>query len=99
MDRKIQFHTLNFISQYKGNFVPLGQYYFYRAINTIFCHYHSLFSLSPISRDVETEAAESVKFLWKRKLKHFDERDWKRKRTQKPLILYGAGSGSKKFQR
>ena len=45
------------------------------------------------------EAVEAVKFLWKRKQKHFDERDWKRKRTRKRLILSGAGSGSKKFQR
>ena len=50
-------------------------------------------------RKLETEAAESVKLLWKRKLKHFDERDWKRNRIQKPQILYGAGNGSKKFQR
>ena len=47
-----------------------------------------------LSRHVE---AEAVKFLCKRK--HFDERDWKRKRTRKRLILSGAGSGSKKFQR
>ena len=46
------------------------------------------------SRDVEVEA---VKLLWKRK--HFDERDWKRKRTRKQLILSRAGSGSKTFQR
>ena len=38
---------------------------------------------------------EAVKFLWKRKRMHFDERDWKRKW----LFLSGAGSGSKKFQR
>ena len=29
-------------------------------------------------------------FLWKRK--HFDEKDWKQKRTQKGLILSEAGS-------
>ena len=29
-------------------------------------------------------------FLWKRK--HFDEKDWKQKRTRKRLILSGAGS-------
>ena len=45
-----------------------------------------------LSKDVEV-----VKFLWKRK--HFDQRDWKRKRTRKRLILSGSGSGSKKFQR
>ena len=43
------------------------------------------------------EAVGAAKFLWK--WKHFDERDWKRKRTQKGLILSGAGRGSKKFQR
>ena len=41
---------------------------------------------------------EAVKFLWK----HFNERDWKKKRTRKRLILSGAGSGSElgsmKFQ-
>ena len=31
--------------------------------------------------DVEVEAVEAVKFLWKRK--HFDERGWKRKQTRK----------------
>ena len=50
-----------------------------------------------LNRDVEAEAVEAVKFLWKRK--HFDEKDWKRKRTRKRLDLSGAGSGSKKFQR
>jgi len=38
---------------------------------------------------------EAVKFFWKRK--HFKDRSWKRKQTQKRLILYGAGSGSKKY--
>ena len=28
---------------------------------------------------LEAEAVEAVKFLWKRK--HFDEKDWKRKRS------------------
>ena len=46
---------------------------------------------------MEAEAVEAVKFSWKRK--HFDERDWKRKRTRKRLILSGSGSGSKKFQK
>ena len=41
------------------------------------------------NRDVEAEVVEAVKFLWKRK----------RKQTRKRLILSGAGSGSKKFQR
>ena len=41
--------------------------------------------------------AEAVKFFLKRK--QFDEKDWKRKRTRKRLILAGAESGSKKFQR
>ena len=50
-----------------------------------------------LSRDVETEAVEAVKFLWKRK--HFYERDRKRRRTRKQLILFGAVSGSKEFQR
>ena len=31
--------------------------------------------------------AEAVKFLWKRKRKHFDEKDWERKRIWKRLIL------------
>jgi len=35
---------------------------------------------------------EAVKFLWKRE--PFEERSWKRKRTQKHLIFWGAGSGS-----
>jgi len=42
---------------------------------------------------------EAVKFLWKRKRMHFEERGWKRKQTRKRLTLYGAkkeaGSGSK----
>jgi len=33
-----------------------------------------------IIRDVEAEAVEAVKFLWKRKQKHFEKRSWKRKR-------------------
>ena len=44
-------------------------------------------------RKLEAEAVEAVKFLWKRK--HFDEKDWKRKRTRKRLALSGAVSGSK----
>ena len=35
---------------------------------------------------------EAVKFLWKWKRKHFDEKDWKRKRTRKRLALPRAGS-------
>jgi len=35
--------------------------------------------------------------MWKRKQKHFEERSWKRKQTQKRLTLYGAESGSKKY--
>jgi len=46
------------------------------------------------TRDVE---AEAVKFLWKQKWKHFEERSWKRKQTRNRLTLYGAGSGSKKY--
>jgi len=37
-------------------------------------------------------AAEVVKFLWKRK--SFDERNWKRKRTQKRTTFGGTGSGN-----
>ena len=48
-------------------------------------------------RKLEAEAVEAVNFLCKRK--PLDERDWKRKRTRKRLILSGAGSWSKKFQR
>ena len=59
---------------------------FFLKLNTISCFI--------LSRDVE---AEAVKFLWKRK--HFDEKNWKRKRTRKRLALSGDGSGSKKFQR
>ena len=44
-------------------------------------------------RKLEAEAVEAVEFLWKRK--HFNERDGKR--TQKRLILSGAGSKSKKI--
>ena len=58
-------------------------------LNTISCFI--------LSRDVEAEVMEAVKFLWKRK--HFDKKDWKRKRTRKRPALPGAGSGSKKFQR
>ena len=43
--------------------------------------------------------AEAVKFLWKWKRKQFDERDWKGKRTRKQLILSGAGSESKNFEK
>ena len=50
-----------------------------------------------LSRDVEAEAVEAVKLL--RKRKHFDKRDWNRKRTRKRLILSRAGSRSKKLQR
>ena len=46
-------------------------------------------------RKLEAEAVETVKVLWKRNRKHFDERDWKRKGTRKRLILSGAGSGAK----
>jgi len=38
---------------------------------------------------------EAVKFLWKRKWKHFEEKSWKQ--TRKRLTLYGAGRGSKKY--
>jgi len=38
---------------------------------------------------------EPVKFFWK--LRHFEERSWKRKQTRKRLTLYGSGSGSKKY--
>ena len=64
---------------------------FFFTLNTISCFI--------LSRDVEAEAVEAVKFLWKQKWKHFNERDRKRKRTRKRLILSGAGSGNKKFQR
>ena len=56
-------------------------------LNTISCFI--------LSRDVEAEAMEAVKFFWKRK--HFDEKDWNRKRTRKRLILSEAGSESKKI--
>ena len=56
-------------------------------LNTISCFI--------LSRDVEAEAVGAVTFLWKRK--HYDKKDWKRKRTRKRLAL--PGSGSKKFQR
>ena len=49
-----------------------------------------------MSRGVKAEAMEAVKFLWKRKRKQFDEKDWKRKQTWKRLILSGAGSGKQK---
>ena len=55
------------------------------------------FKLNAISCFILSRDVEAVKFLWKRK--HFDEKDWKRKRTRKRLALSGAGSGSKKFQR
>ena len=43
-------------------------------------------------RKLQAEALEAVKFFWKRK--HFDERDWKPKRTRKHKTSRGAGSGS-----
>jgi len=33
-----------------------------------------------LSRDMEAEAVEAVKSLWKQK--HFEERSWKQKQTQ-----------------
>jgi len=36
---------------------------------------------------------EAVYFLWK----HFEEKSWKQKQTQKRLTLYGARYGSKKY--
>ena len=48
-----------------------------------------------LSIDVEAEAVEAVKFLWKRMRKHFNERDRKRKRIRKRLIPSGAESGKK----
>jgi len=36
--------------------------------------------------------ADVVKFLWKRK--HFEERSWKQKQTQKHLTFWGVRSGS-----
>ena len=44
------------------------------------------------NRDVEAEAVKAVKFLWR--WKHFNERDWKRKRSRKHKTSRGAGSGS-----
>jgi len=41
----------------------------------------------------DAKAVEAVNFL----RKHFEERSWKRKQTQKRLTLYGAGSRSKKY--
>jgi len=41
------------------------------------------------TRDVEAEAVEAVKVLWKQK--HFGERSWKY--TQKQLTFWGAGRG------
>ena len=64
----------------------------------LFCY--DIFTLNTISCFIlsrNAEAVEAVKILWKRK--HFNERDFKRKQTRKRLILSGAGSGSKKFQR
>ena len=57
----------------------------------------AFFKLTTISCFILSRDVEAVTFLWKRK--QFDERDWKRKRTRKRLILAGAESGSKKFQR
>ena len=42
--------------------------------------------------EAEAGSGRMVKFFEKRK--HFDERDWKRKRTRKRLILSGAGRES-----
>jgi len=36
---------------------------------------------------LEAEAVKAVKFLWKRKRKHFEERSWNRKRTRKLLTF------------
>jgi len=37
-----------------------------------------------VNSDVEAEALDAFKFLWKRK--HFEERSWKRKRTRKHFL-------------
>ena len=86
----IPFHALP-CRQHKSNKIAykVNLPAFFFKLNTISCFI--------LSRDVEAEAVEAVKFLWKRK--HFDEKDWKRKRTRKQLAISGAGSGSKKFQR
>jgi len=43
-----------------------------------------------IKHGARTRKLETVKFLWK--LKHFEERSWKRKQTLKRLTLKGTGS-------
>ena len=90
----ITFHTMP-CRQHKSNIIAyqvnLPVFLFFFTLNTISCFI--------LSWDVELKVVEAVKFLWKQKRKHFDERDCKRKRTRKRLILSGAGSGSKKFQR
>ena len=72
--------------------LPVFLVFFFFTLNTVSCFIQSM--------DVEAEAGSgsgtAVNFLCKRK--HFDERDWKRKRTRKRLILSGAGRGSKKFK-
>ena len=60
---------------------------FFFTLNAISCFI--------LSRDVEAEAMEAVKFLWK----HFNERDQKQKRIRKQVILFRAASKSKKLQR
>jgi len=42
LDRKSKFHILNLIGQQKVNFLPLGQYSFYRAMKSIFHNYQLL---------------------------------------------------------
>ena len=85
----IPFHTMPFrllMSNKVAYKVNLPVFF---TLNTICCFI--------LSRDVEAEAVEAVKLL--RKRKHFDKRDWNRKRTRKRLILSRAGSRSKKLQR
>ena len=68
-----------------GYYTTKSWLFFYTKYNFLFHTEHGC------GRKSKKEAVEAVEFLWKRK--HFNERD--RKRTQKRLILSGAGSRSK----
>ena len=69
-----------------------GKWHCQVSLVVLFVLYETLYlaSSSCYKQDVE---AEAVKFLLKQK--HFDEREWKHKRTWKRLILSGAASRSK----
>ena len=74
--RKIVFHSIPYRAgrQHKSNKIAYKvNLPVFFTLNTISCFI--------LSKDVEAEAVEAVKFLWKRK--HVGKRDWKRTRKHK----------------